>query len=354
MQSRRPRVVKNRVVALGLAALLGSACGGEERAPESDGTGAELGEGARDTETDTDALQGSGSGAGGSGTASEPGSGVGGEGEGSEGAVPLAPGAEPPSPAQGSSAAAASAGAAGAAGGTSIGQPAAGADGVLQILAVGDSITRATCWRAALWEQLQASDPSRFDFVGTLSSDNGCGPAGYDQDNQGYSSSLVTEIVAGTTDARQCDPAPCPTLDDLRQGFSATQPDVALMHFGTNDVWNGRPIESIVSAYSMVLDALRATNPAVTVLVAQIIPMNVTDATCGGCTCPSCPTDIPALNARIASWAADSATPTSNVIVVDQFSGYDANLDNRDGVHPNDAGSQKMAERWYAALAPLF
>lgn len=190
-------------------------------------------------------------------------------------------------------------------------------------------------------------------MVGTLSESNGCAPAGYDRDNQGYSSSLVTEIVAGVTNARPCDPT-CPTLGELTAAFAEAQPDVVLMHFGTNDVWNGRATESIVSGYSQVVEAARTANPNVLILVAQLIPMNVTDATCSGCTCAGCPTDVPALNARIVSWASSTTTASSTVRVVDQFSGFDATADNRDGVHPNELGARKMADRWYEALAPLF
>jgi mannan endo-1,4-beta-mannosidase len=225
----------------------------------------------------------------------------------------------------------------------------------VRIVAVGDSITANTCWRGVLWQRLNQDFPSRFDLVGSHpSTGSGCTPAEYDQDNEGYGSALVTEIAAGVTTARPCSPA-CPSLTDLQQRFAAAPADVALMHFGTNDVWNGIATESIVSAYSAVLGALRAANPNVVVLVAQIIPMNVTDATCGGCTCQGCPTAIPALNARIVSWAAENGTSSSPIRVVDQFTGYDAVSDNVDGVHPTSGtGSQKIADQWYAALAPLF
>jgi len=229
----------------------------------------------------------------------------------------------------------------------------AASDRVLRVLAVGDSITHATCWRAVLWQSLMQSFPGRFDFVGTLTENSGCTPAGYDRDNQGYSSSLVTEVVAGITNARTCDPA-CPTLAEVAAAFAQAEPDVILMHFGTNDVWNGRPIEAIVSAYSQIVQAARAANPAVTVLTAQIIPMNVTNATCAGCTCANCARDVPALNARIVSWAAGISTAASPVRVVDQFTGYDAAQDNVDGVHPNAGGAAKIAARWYSALEGFF
>ncbi|HZU85796.1 MAG TPA: SGNH/GDSL hydrolase family protein [Polyangiaceae bacterium] len=226
--------------------------------------------------------------------------------------------------------------------------------GTITIMPIGDSITRATCWRAQLWQTLSANFPSRFHLVGTLNSDPGCGVTGYDTANQGYSSSLVTEVVAGVTTARTCDPF-CPSLSDLQTAFDSVKPSVALIHYGTNDVWNGKAPSEILSAYSAVIDALRAANPAIVVLLAQIIPMNVTATTCAGCSCPACPTAVPALNAQIAAWAPTKTTAASPIVVVDQYTGFDAVADTADGVHPNaTTGSRKMAAKWYAALAPLF
>ncbi|HEY3592551.1 MAG TPA: GDSL-type esterase/lipase family protein, partial [Polyangiaceae bacterium] len=206
--------------------------------------------------------------------------------------------------------------------------------GMLKIMAVGDSITRATCWRALLWQHLTQSFAGRFDLVGTLNNDPGCGIAGFDGDNQGYSSSLLTEVVAGITNARTCDPI-CPTLSDFATAFATTKPDVVLLHYGTNDVWNAKPAAQIVSGYSALVDAARAANPNVVVLIAQIIPMNVTAATCAGCSCANCATDIPALNSQIATWAPTKTTAASPIVVVNQYAGFDAVADTRDGVHPN-------------------
>jgi len=224
-----------------------------------------------------------------------------------------------------------------------------GASGPVRIMAIGDSVTRATCWRDFLWQQLQQSYAGKVDFVGTLQADYGCNVSGFDPDNQGYSSSLITEVVAGVTNARTCDPY-CPNMTNLQTAFATAKPQVVLMHWGTNDVWNGKSSSSITSAYSTVIDALRTANPSVVVLLAQIIPMNVTGATCSGCSCASCSTAIPALNAAIVTFAAGKTTAQSPVIVVDQYTGFDATSDTRDGVHPNTAGSQKMASKWYAAL----
>ncbi len=252
------------------------------------------------------------------------------------------------------------AGAAAVAGSVDAGGGAAPLPELVRLVPVGDSTTQATCWRALLWQRLGQDFPGRVDFVGSHQNDNACAVPGYDQDNEAYGGALVTEIVAGITTARTCNP-PCPTLDDLRSDFAEAPADVALLHFGTNDVWNNiapgdgnAPAPgSILAAYDAVVGALREANPDIRILVAQIIPLGPTEATCAGCTCADCPGRVSALNAQISSWAARLRTPQSPISVVDQETGYDVVADNRDGVHPNDSGSQKMATRWYEALAPL-
>jgi lysophospholipase L1-like esterase len=286
----------------------------------------------------------------GSGGGNAGGAGSGGGGGGNTGAGGLAGGAGGRAGSAGGTAGAGGrAGSGGATAGAGGRAGSGGASGAVKIMAIGDSITRATCWRDFLWQDLQPSFAGHFDLVGTLNADYGCGVTGFDADNQGYSSSLVTEVVAGVTNARTCDPF-CPALSDLRTAFNATRPDVVLMHWGTNDVWNGRPTASITSAFGSVIDAVRAANPAVTILLAQIIPMNVTSATCAGCSCAGCSTAVPALNAAITSFAAGKSTAASPVLVVDQYTGFSATADTRDGVHPNTSGSQKMASNWYQAL----
>lgn len=239
-------------------------------------------------------------------------------------------------------------------GGANNGGVGGSSSGVLKIMAVGDSITASTCWRAKLWAALNTKHAGHFEMVGTLQSDNACSPSNYDKDNQGYGSSLVTEAVANDTGNRTCQPK-CPSLDaDFAPAFVSQKPDVALLHYATNDVWNGKATADITNAWGKLVDALRAANPNVRVLVAKLIPMHVTSTTCAGCTCSACTASISALNAAVDAWASGKSTAASPIFVVDQFTGFDADADTRDGVHPNDSGSQKMATKWAAALEPLF
>jgi lysophospholipase L1-like esterase len=126
------------------------------------------------------------------------------------------------------------------------------------------------------------------------------------------------------------------------------------MHIGTNDVWNKRPAATILGAYATLIGELRNVNPNVWVIVAQIIPVAPDDMTCSGCACPECPGLTETLNAAIPAWAAMQSSPSSPVLVVDHWTGFSVVDDTTDRVHPNDSGARKMADAWYAALAPLF
>ena len=43
-------------------------------------------------------------------------------------------------------------------------------------------------------------------------------------------------------------------------------------------------------------------------------------------------------------------TSKSRIVLVDQYAGFSATADTKDGLHPNAQGEQKMAARWYDAL----
>jgi cellulase/cellobiase CelA1 len=89
---------------------------------------------------------------------------------------------------------------------------------------------------------------------------------------------------------------------------------------------------------------MRVENPSVKIIVAQIIPMSAA-------ACVTCPADIVEFNSALPAWAATLTTAQSPIVLVDQWTGYDAVADSVDGVHPNNTGFQKMADRWYPALA---
>ncbi|GAA3872706.1 SGNH/GDSL hydrolase family protein [Streptomyces sedi] len=197
-----------------------------------------------------------------------------------------------------------------------------------RIMALGDSITGSPgCWRALLWQDLRdAGYTDGVDFVGSRAPD-GCG-FDFDGEHEGHGGILATGIVR----------------DNLLPGWMAgADPDVVMMTLGTNDVWSGLPTENVLEAYTTMVGQMRAHNPDVRVLVAQILPMNPNG-------CADCGSRVVELNAAIPGWAAALSTADSPLTVVDLWTGFDTATDTADGVHPNDAGIRKMADTWYPAL----
>lgn len=203
-----------------------------------------------------------------------------------------------------------------------------GATQPVRIMPLGDSITGSPgCWRALLWNQLQKAGDKNIDFVGTLPPTN-CGIP-YDGDNEGHAGYLATKIASQRL---------------LPGWLAATHPDIVLMHLGTNDVWNNIPPATILAAFGTLVDQLRASNPNMKILLAQILPMNPRN-------CPQCGQRVVALNAAIPAWAKARSTARSPITVVDQWTGFNDATDTIDGVHPNNSGNQKMSAKWFTPLA---
>ncbi|MEW2395187.1 GDSL-type esterase/lipase family protein [Streptomyces sp. NPDC046862] len=200
----------------------------------------------------------------------------------------------------------------------------------VRIMPLGDSITGSPgCWRAVLWNRLQSTGHTNIDFVGTLGP-QGCGQP-YDGDNEGHGGERVTDVAD----------------QNLLPGrLAATLPDIVVMHFGTNDVWSDIAPDRVLAAYSTLVQQMRASNPDMKILVAQLIPMNPSS-------CAACAQRVVDFNARIPAWARATSTDRSPVAVVDQWTGFSTATDTYDGVHPNASGDDKIAARWYPALASL-
>ncbi|RCV51965.1 SGNH/GDSL hydrolase family protein [Marinitenerispora sediminis] len=207
----------------------------------------------------------------------------------------------------------------------------AGPRAATRVMPLGDSITGSPgCWRALLWDALQRSGRTEVDFVGTLPP-QGCGIP-HDGDNEGHGGARVTDVAA---------------QGHLVGWLSASDPDVVLMHFGTNDVWSQIPTATILDAYSTLVAQMRAHDPGIRVLVAQIIPMDPARS------CAACGRGVADLNAAIPAWAAAQSTERSPVVVVDQWTGFDTAVHTYDGVHPNSEGDRRIADRWLPPLTSV-
>lgn len=201
--------------------------------------------------------------------------------------------------------------------------------GRVRVMPLGDSITEGfrneVTWRWFLWQQLLDAG-YEVDFVG---SQRGAyrGPPklrDFDQDHEGHWGWRADGVAARV------------------EGWArAARPDVVLLHLGTNDVASRQSARSTKDDLRRIVGRLRRVNRDVTVLLAQVIPLARRESV------------ILALNREIAALAREASTARSPVVLVDQFSRFDVRRLSDDGIHPNTIGEARMADRWYAALAPV-
>jgi lysophospholipase L1-like esterase len=192
-----------------------------------------------------------------------------------------------------------------------------------RIMPLGDSITdndQYTSYRRPLWKQLVQANHT-VDFVGSLK-----GPIhnDYDYDHEGHSGWRIDMVN-----------------EKVSEWLAAQNPHIVLVHLGTNDIAYYHTTESSIAELGQLIDLIRANNPNMIILLAQIIP--------NGAAIP----EVEELNAEIPGLVTAKTTPESPVILVDQYTGYDALTDNYDLVHPNDSGGAKLAQRWFEQLDPV-
>ena len=200
-----------------------------------------------------------------------------------------------------------------------------------RIMPIGDSITQANhehdSYRRPLWHELDRSG-YQVDFVGSENSQHGGSPPhrDFDMDHEGHWGWRTDEILD--------------RIDDWARTY---EPQVVLIHLGSNDVFQNQSTTSTIEEIEQVIDRLRSANPKVKIALAQIIPVNH----------PASLNTIVHLNEMIEMLGATKNHEDSPIVVVDQFTGFDSKRDTYDGVHPNVSGEEKMAQRWFSALELL-
>lgn len=200
----------------------------------------------------------------------------------------------------------------------------------LALLTLGDSITQANerhdSYRRALWFTLLDGGFDNIDFVGSIDTNFGGPPPtpDFDLDHEGHWGWRADEI-----------------LTELPGWLAEYTPDIALVHLGSNDMFQDQPIDETILELESIVAVLRADNESMVVLLAQILPH----------TDPVRNARIDALNAEIPSIARTMSTPESPIVIVDQNTDFNAFADTYDGTHPNLTGEMKMAAKWYASLA---
>ncbi|EAA33105.1 carbohydrate esterase family 3 protein [Neurospora crassa] len=223
----------------------------------------------------------------------------------------------------------------------------------VRIMALGDSITgNPGCWRALLSRKLNATNItpplpySQIRFVGTQPRTY-CGyGSAYDWPHEGHGGYLATGIAQETVPITGTEVVPAPRQPLLQSWLTApgvAPVDIILMHLGTNDIWQNRTAIQIINAYGQLLDQMRAVNPTIRLLVAQILPMEPAN-------CLECPAKVRMLNRYISIWAQYVTRPQSPVEAVDLYSGFNATRYTTDGVHPNARGDEAIATGWVGAV----
>ena len=197
---------------------------------------------------------------------------------------------------------------------------------VWRIMPAGDSITAGgkgfPVYRQPLWEKLAAAG-YLVEYTGSLKSDSRLGLLAH----EGHGGKNV-EFLASV----------------IGEAFRKTPADILLLHAGHNHFDHEKPIPGILAATESIVRTCREINPGVTVLVAQVIPAGKLPKYAY----------LPDLNRELAALAARLDSPASRVVAVDQETGFNVEADTiADRVHPNAAGAEKMAQRWFDALVPI-
>lgn len=209
-------------------------------------------------------------------------------------------------------------------------------NGPLRIMPIGDSITEAegghNSYRLNLWNKLIVAGCD-MDFVGSRSGVSkgftGSGSTNppninFDLDHESYWGRRADEVLAFA-----------------EGGIAGHKPHLALIHLGTNDALQDKSTESTISDLSQLIDRLRAHNPQVRILLAQVIPAFKKQDR------------ISDLNAQIPALASSKSTEESPIIVVNQSAAYASSSNNYDGLHPNPSGEEKLAQKWLAGIMSI-
>jgi lysophospholipase L1-like esterase len=220
----------------------------------------------------------------------------------------------------------------------------------INIQPLGNSITQASyplySYRYNLWTKL-LDDGFDFNFVGSMQNNKDGNPEWplhmgqlFDQDHEGHSGWTINQINNGNSYE--------PEAGKLSDWLQLYTPDISLIHLGTNDVnqsgLNQNAINIIYNRFKSLINHLRFGNPNMVLLIAQIIPRNDSIKNYW--------TNV--LNDTIPSLKITKYSSTSPIIIVDQNTGFDKVADTYDGVHPNAAGEEKIAQRWRDAIIDYY
>lgn len=206
------------------------------------------------------------------------------------------------------------------------------------ILPLGDSITIGIQWsyRKTLQDLLGIGS---YNFVGIYT--NPSSDAIYDVETSGHSGDITSQISTRLS-------------TELSNNFTGTLPSSSkiLIHAGTNDVGTGLNLTTAVNNISTMIDNIVATNSAIDIYVALIVP-NKTG---------SVNTDTITFNGLLNTMLSNKRSSNSRVHTVDMYSAFINDTFSlcsgawatncmADNTHPNEgAGYNTMAYQWNSCI----
>ncbi|MCI0691672.1 Ig-like domain-containing protein [candidate division KSB1 bacterium] len=201
----------------------------------------------------------------------------------------------------------------------------------VKIMPLGDSITHgvgSTVVDGAVGgyrddlASLLAGAGINFDFVGTLNDG-----AGFDADHEGHGGWRADQIET-----------------NIFSYLNATQPDVVLLHVGTNDISQDQPNTSTILEIESIVDEIHDFDAAIKILVSSLVPRNdqYDDTTT-------------ALNALIQALVKQKHQNGYTIFFAGNNLVFKANPNWQadylaDFEHPNDSGYALMAEVFFNAI----
>lgn len=225
--------------------------------------------------------------------------------------------------------------------------------GQIRVLPLGDSITQGVLpsqsYRYRFWVKCRAAGYP-IDMVGSRT-DNYSGYSSYppfwgasfDRQHEGHGGWRSVDLLDGCTSSDPCGRTPTANQGNLLQWIFTYTADVALIHVGTNDIFQRASWVTTAVSIWLMIDVLRFDNPNTVIFLGQIIPMP------GNRSGP-----VGVVNTVVSIIAQVRSTPESPIYVVDHHTGWNPVTDTLDGTHPNVLGEEKMAQKWFAAFQAVY